>query len=80
MQACRKLTEFCRLSVTIAVPDWEELVAHLPQDHDLRLRLAGDGNTLGKRELDNAKLRLALQSGRSILGAQLRRGQHVRLT
>ena len=72
--------EFCKLSMTIAVPDWEELVAHLPTGHELRARLAGDGNTFGKREPDNAKLRLALQSGRSILGAQLRRGQHVRLT
>jgi len=72
--------EFCKLYMTIAVPDWEELVAHLPEDHDLRMGLAGDGNTLGRREPDNAKLRLALQSGRSILGAQLRRGQHVRLT
>jgi hypothetical protein len=72
--------EFCKLSMMIAVPDWEELVAHLPEDHDLRMRLAGDGNTLGKREPDNAKLRVALQSGRSILGAQLRRGQHIRLT
>jgi len=72
--------EFCKLSMMIAVPDWEELVAHLPEDHGLRMRLAGDGNALGKREPDNAKLRLALQSGRSILGAQLRRGQHVRLT
>ncbi len=52
--------EFCKLSVTIAVPD--------------------DGNAIGKREPDNAKLRAALQSGRSILGAQLRCGQHVRLS
>jgi hypothetical protein len=72
--------EFCKLSMTIAVPDWEELVAHLPEGQELRARLAGDGNTFGQREPDNAKLRLALQSGRSILGAQLRRGQHVRLT
>ena len=72
--------EFCKLSVTIAVPDWQELIAHLPDDHDLRARLAYDGNAIGKREPDNAKLRAALQSGRSILGAQLRCGQHVRLS
>ena len=72
--------EFCKLSITIAVPDWEELVAHLPDDHDLRARLANDGNAVGKREPDNAKLRAALQSDRSIVGAQLRRGQHVRLS
>jgi hypothetical protein len=65
--------------MTISVPDWEELVAHLPEHHDLRMRLAGGGNTVGKREPDNAKLRVALQAGQSILGAQLRRGEHVRL-
>ena len=72
--------EFCKLSMTIAVPDWEELVAHLPEDHDLRARLAGDGNAFGRREPDNAKLRAALLSGRSIPATQLRRGQHVRLS
>ena len=72
--------EFCKLSITIAVPDWEELVAHLPDDHDLRARLADDGDAVGKREPDNGKLKAALQSGRSILGAQLRRGQHVRVS
>ena len=72
--------EFCKLSIAIAVPDWEDLVAHLPEDHELRARLADDGNAVCKREPDNAKLRAALQSGRSILGALLRRGQHVRLS
>jgi len=72
--------EFSKVSITIAAPDWEELVAHLPDDHDLRARLADDGNVVCKREPDNAKLRAALQSGRSILGALLRRGQHVRLS
>lgn len=72
--------EFCKVSMTIAVSDWEELVGHLPKGHDLRMRLAGDGNTLGKREPDSAKVRLALQSGSCIPGAQLRRGEHIRLT
>jgi hypothetical protein len=68
------------VSITIAVPDSEELVAHLPDDHDLRARLADDDNAVGKREPDNVKLRTALQSGRSIPGAEVRRGQHVRLS
>jgi hypothetical protein len=72
-------SEFCKLFLTIAFSDWEEMVAHLPEDHDLRARLASDANAFGKREPDNAKLRAAIQSGRSIPGAQLRRGQHVRL-
>ena len=70
---------FCKLSLTVAVSDWEEVVSHLPGDHELRARLASDANALGKREPDNAKLRAAIQSGQSIPGAQLRRGQHVRL-
>jgi len=72
-------SEFCKLFLTIAVSEWEEIVAHLPEDHDLRARLASDANAFGKREPDNAKLRVAIQAGRSIPGAQLRRGQHVRL-
>jgi hypothetical protein len=70
-------SEFCKLFLTIAVSDWDEMVAHLPEDHDLRARLASDA--IGKREPDNAKLRVAIQAGRFIPGAQLRRGQHVRL-
>ena len=72
--------KFCKLSITIGLPDWEELVAHLPDDHDLRLRFASDGGAIGKREPDNAKLRAALQAGECVEGAELRRGQHVRLT
>jgi len=72
--------EFCKLSMTIGLPDWEELVAHLPDDNDLRSRLARDSSVIGKREPDNAKLRAALQAGERVEGAELRRGQHVRLT
>lgn len=72
--------EFCKVSITIAVPDWEELVKHLPDHHELYVRLAGDTSASGKREPDNGKLRAALQSGRSILGVHLRRGQHIRLS
>jgi hypothetical protein len=71
--------EFCKLSVTVAVSDWEEMIAHLPEDHRLRARLFVDADTFGKREPDNAKLRAAIQSGRTIPGAHLRRGQHIRL-
>jgi hypothetical protein len=71
--------EFCKLSLTVAVSDWEELLAHLPEDHDLRARLANDANAFRRREPDNAKLRAAIQSGQSIPAAQLHRGQHVRL-
>ena len=72
--------ELCKMSMTIGVPEWEELVSYLPEDHNLRSWLASSGSAPGKREPDNSKLRAALQSGRRIPGAELRRGQHIRLT
>ena len=73
-------SEYCRVSVCIALPELEELLRHLPEDHSLRVRLTPDGNGLLRRELDNTKLRTALASGVLVQGAELRRGQHVRLT
>jgi hypothetical protein len=72
--------EYWRVSLTIGVPELRELLSYLPEDHPLRARLAVDGNGLMKREPDNLKLRSALASGTPIQGAELRRGQHVRLT
>ena len=43
-------------------------------------RLTSDVNGFVRREADNAKLRAALASGVPVQGAELRRGQHVRLT
>ena len=73
-------SEYCRVSITLPVPEFEELLRHLPEEHILRARLAPDGNGLVRRETDNAKLRTALASGVPVQGAELRRGQHVRLT
>ncbi len=72
--------EYWRVSLTIGVPELQELVSHLPEDHRLRPRLAVEGNGSMKREPDNSKLRSALASGVPIQGAELRRGQHIRLT
>lgn len=72
--------EYWRVSLTIGVPELQELVCHLPEDHPLRPRLAVEGNGSMKREPDNSKLRSALASGVPIQGAELRRGQHIRLT
>jgi len=58
----------------------EELLRHLPEEHALRARLTPDGNGSVRREPDNTKLRSALASGVPLQGAELRRGQHVRLT
>ena len=72
--------EYWRVALTIGVPELQELLSHLPEDHVLRARLAVDGNASMKREPDNSKLRSALASGIPVQGAELRRGQHVRLT
>jgi Siphovirus Gp157 len=72
--------EYWRVSLTIGVPELRDLLGHLPEDHPLRSRFAVDGNDSMKREPDNARLRSALASGIPVQGAELRRGQHVRLT
>ena len=73
-------SEYWRVSITLPVPDLEELLRHLPEEHALRARLTPDGNGSVRREPDNTKLRSALASGVPVQGAELRRGQHVRLT
>jgi hypothetical protein len=73
-------SEYCRVSISIPLPELEELLRHLPEEHSLRARLTPDGNGLLRREPDNTKLRTALGSGVPVQGAELRRGQHVRLT
>lgn len=71
--------EYCRASITLSLPELEELLRHLPEEHVLRARLTPDDNALLRREPDNAKLRSALATGVLVQGAELRRGQHVRL-
>ena len=73
-------SEYWRVSITLPLPDLEELMRHLPEEHSLRARLAPDGNGFVRREPDNTRLRSALASGSPVQGAELRRGQHVRLT
>jgi hypothetical protein len=73
-------SEYFRVSITLPAPDLEEFLRHLPEDHSLRARLTPDINGLVRRETDNAKLRAALAAGVPVQGAELRRGQHVRLT
>jgi hypothetical protein len=73
-------SEYCRGSITLPIPEFEELLWHLPEGHSLRILLTPDGNRFVRREADNAKLRTALASGVSVQGAELRRGRHIRLT
>jgi hypothetical protein len=73
-------SEYCRGSITLPIPEFEELLRHLPEGHSLRTLLTPDSNRFVRREADNAKLRTALASGAPVQGAELRRGQHFRLT
>jgi hypothetical protein len=73
-------SEYCRVSITLPVPELEELLRYVPEEHSLRARLTPDDNGFIRREVDNAKLRTALASRMPVPGAELRRGQHVRLT
>jgi hypothetical protein len=73
-------SEYCRVSITFPVPELEELLRYLPEEHSLRARLTPNHDGFVRREVDNAKLRTALASSIPVPGAELRRGQHVRLT
>jgi hypothetical protein len=72
--------EYHRVSITISVPEFEEVLRHLPEEHSLRAGLMHHLNGGLRPELDNTKLRAALGTGVQIPGAELRRGYHVRLT
>ena len=73
-------SEYCRVSITLPLPELEELLRYLPEEHSLRARLTPNHDGFVRREVDNAKLRTALASSIPVQGAELRRGQHVRLT
>ena len=73
-------TQYWRVSVTIGLAEWQDLLNSLPEQHELRVRFGSGSTSSITREPDNAKLRSALASGTKIEGAELRRGQHVRLT
>ena len=70
--------EYCRISLTINAADWNDALRYLPHDHPVRTRF-GNPETV-KMELDNARIRAALVAGTVVAGAELKRGEHVRLT
>jgi hypothetical protein len=70
---------YWRVSVTIGLSEWQDLVNSLPEHHQLRHRFGPECSGSIAREPDNAKLRSALSSGVEIPGAELRLGQHIRL-
>jgi hypothetical protein len=73
-------SEYWRVSVTIGLLEWQNLLDSLPEGHELRHRFAQGAGAIVTREPDNAKLRASLSSGLLIQGAELHRGQHIRLT
>lgn len=70
-------SEFWRVTLVLNAAEWLELVSYMPQDHTLRVRFENP-QTL-KREPDHARIRVALVGGIVLEGAELRRGEHVRL-
>ncbi len=71
--------EYWRVTLSIGLAELLDVLNHLPEQHPMRARWTADRDGWAKREPDNAKLRSALASGITIEGAELRRGQHVRL-
>jgi hypothetical protein len=70
--------EYWRVFVPVTVAELDELLQHLPQNHSIRARFSQP--EILKREPDNTRIRNALTSGLAVPGAELRRGEHIRLT
>jgi len=58
--------------------EWQELLLLLPEIHTFRSRF-GNTEAALKREPDSGRIRAALAGGTAVVGAELRRGYHVRL-
>jgi hypothetical protein len=70
--------EYCRIAITVNAADWNDALRYLPHDHPVRARF---GNPeIVKTEPDNARIRAALVAGTCVTGAELKRGEHVRIT
>jgi hypothetical protein len=70
--------EYWRVFMPLTLAEWTEVLTHLPENHSIRVRF-GNVDAL-KREPDNTRIRNALASGAAVAGAELRRGEHIRLT
>ena len=68
---------FQTVTLTLSWPEWQELSSLVPEG-SLYSKLF-DCEKNGK-SIDRARIADALQSGQTVLGARLVRGQHVRLT
>ena len=70
--------EYRRVSFSLNCAELLEVLAHLPEDHHLRGRLVHLINEQTNQP-DNAAIRSALERGLAVEGAELRRGEHIRL-
>jgi hypothetical protein len=70
--------EYCRVSISVNAAEWNDAVRYLPENHPVRMRF-GKPDAL-KREPDNARIREAIGANIAVAGAELKRGEHVRLT
>jgi hypothetical protein len=70
--------EYFRVSLSMSAAEWNDAVRYLPENHPVCVRF---GNPDGlKREPDNPRIREALRANIAVKGAELKRGEHVRLT
>jgi len=70
--------EYCRVSLGMSAAEWNDTLRYLPEDHPVRVRF-GNPDAL-KREPDNARIREAIGARIAVEGAELKRGEHIRLT
>jgi hypothetical protein len=70
--------EYCRVYISMNAAEWNDAVQYLPEEHPVRVRF-GKPDAL-KREPDNARIREAIGARIAVDGAELKRGEHIRLT
>jgi hypothetical protein len=70
--------EYWRVCLSMGAADWLDAVQYLPENHPVHVRF-GKPDAL-KREPDTAHIRDAIVAGITVAGAELKRGEHVRLT
>jgi hypothetical protein len=58
--------------------EWNDAVQYLPEEHLVRVRF-GKPDAV-KREPDNARIREAIGARIAVEGAELKSGEHIRLT
>ena len=70
--------EYCRVSLSMSAAEWNDAVRYLPENHPVRVRF-GNPDAV-KREPDNPRIRDAIGARIALEGAELKRGEHIRLT